>query len=293
MTIDAMKAYLRRRIGGYTVAIKPMQTTNRIFRGVFCDELPNSVDRISYPPPELVRRPGRANREHCSMFYGCVGAFPIFLEIHAKQGDLVALSEWTVGEPLWMHNLGYHPDALERLGLPMPNQGSQRAPLITPIASETNYNRRIRRRMSLAFTADVPAGEEYRYKETIAINELLYDRASPITTGGDNGLRSERVAGTVYPTVKLRGLADNVVLWPNFVDRYLKIKSVRFLRVEAADELTLSYSFLTIGYSERFSGKAIIWQEALAPEPERRTHVNFENGQWVFRDGSNKIYDVH
>jgi hypothetical protein len=285
MTIDAMKAYLRRRIGGYTVAIKPMRTMNKLYRGVFCGERPSSVDRISYPPPQVVLKPGRANRDHRSMFYGCVGAFPIFFEIHAKQGDLIALSEWAVTEPLWMHNLGYHPDALEKLGAPISSQNSQRSPLVSPIVNETNYNRRIRRRMSLAFTADIPEGEEYRYKETIAINELLFDRASSIAAGGNDDLRSERVAGTVYPTVKLRGLADNVVIWPEFVDRYLKIKSVQFLQVDAADEKTLSYSFLTIGYSQTFVGKTIIWQD-LAPEAQRRTNVNFENGQWVFRDGS-------
>jgi hypothetical protein len=293
MPLDALKAYLRRRIGGYTVVIKPMRTTNKLFRGVFCDERPSSVDRISYPPPHLVLKQGRANRDHSSMFYACVGAFPIFFEIHAKQGDSIALSEWVVEEPLWMHNLGYHPDALGRLGAPVPAQHSQRWPLISPIANETNHNRRIRRRMSLTFTGDVPDGEEYRYKETIAINELLFDRASPITTRGDDGPRSERVAGTVYPTVKLKGLADNVVIWPDFVDRYLKIKSVRFIRLEAVDHQKLAYSFLTVGYSQTFSGKAIIWDTELVPEAQRRTHVAFEGGGWIFRDGSNRIYDVH
>jgi hypothetical protein len=289
MSVEALKAYLRRRIGGYTVAIKDMKT-NRIFRGVPCDERPMSVDRISYPPSNRVLRPGRANREHRPMFYGCVGAFPIFFEIHVKQGDLVALSEWDVSEPLWMHNLGYHPEALDRLGAPIP---TQRLPLINPIPNETNHNRKLRKRMSLAFTADVPDGEEYRYKETIAINELLFERASPIAERGGDSPRSERVAGTVYPSVKMKGLADNVAIWPDFVDRYLQIKSVRFLRVETADEKTLTYSFLTIGYSQTFSGKAIIWQEDLAPEAQRRTHVHLENGQWVFRDGSDKKYDVH
>ena len=147
--------------------------------------------------------------------------------------------------------------------------------------------------MSLAFTADVPEGKEYRYKETIAINELLFDRASPIAARGGGGPRSERVAGTVYPSVKMKGLADNVAIWPDFVDRYMKIKSVRFLQVETADQQTLTYNFLTIGYSKTFSSKAIIWQEDPVPEAQRRTHVTFENGQWVFRDGSNKIYDAH
>jgi hypothetical protein len=118
-------------------------------------------------------------------------------------------------------------------------------------------------------------------------------RASPITTQGDDGPRSARVAGTVYPTVKLKGLADNVVIWPDFVDRYLKIKSVRFIRLEAVDSQKLAYSFLTVGYSETFSDKSIIWDTELVPEAQRRTHVAFERGEWIFRDGSNRIYDVH
>jgi hypothetical protein len=289
MSVEALKAYLRRRIGGYTVAIKDMKTNN-LFRGVVCKERPVSICRVSYPPPNLVLEPGRANREHSSMFYGCVGAFPIFLEIHVRQGDMVALSEWNVTEPLWMHNLGYHPEALDRLGAPVL---VQRSPLINPIPNETNHNRKLRKRMSLAFTADVPDREKYRYKETIAINELLFDRASPIHMRGHDHPQSERVAGTVYPTVKMRGLADNVAIWPDFVDRYLKIKSVRLLRVETADQQKLAYSFLTVGYSQTFFDKAIIWRDDLGPEAQRRTHVAFESGQWVFRDGSNKIYDVH
>jgi hypothetical protein len=289
MSVEALKAYLRRRIGGYTVAIKDVKT-NKLFRGVVCKERPTTIGRISYPPSNLVLKPGRANREHSSMFYGCVGAFPILFEIHAEQDSLLALSEWEVTEPLWMHNLGYHPEALERLGAPVP---AQRWPLINPIPNETNHNRKLRKRMSLAFTADVPEGEEYRYKETIAINELLFERAEPIVARGGDSPQSERVAGTVYPSVKMKGLADNVAIWPDFVDRYLKIKSVRFLRVETADQQTLTYSLLTIGYSQTFSGKTIIWQEDLPPEAQRRAQVTFEKGQWVFRNGSNGIYDVH
>jgi hypothetical protein len=49
------------------------------------------------------------------MFYCCVGAFPVFFELHAKPGDLIALSEWALTEPLWMHNLGYHPGSLDKM----------------------------------------------------------------------------------------------------------------------------------------------------------------------------------
>jgi len=189
-----------------------------------------------------------------------------------------------------MHNLGYHPDALDRMGAPVP---AQRSPLINPIPNETNRNYRLRLRMSLAFARDVPDGAEYQYKETIAINELLFDRASPIRVGGLGSPKSERVAGTVYPTVQMRGLADNIAMWPEFVDRHLRVKSVRYVRLEAADQEKLAYTFLTVAYSHRFADKTIVWQEDPAPEIERRTQVAFEGGRWIFRNGVGRIYDVH
>jgi hypothetical protein len=113
-TIESLKDYLRRRIGGYTVAIKDMPTSNPLYRGRLCVERPCTTMDVSYPRPEYVKTLGRANREGRPMFYACLGAFPVFFEIHAKQGDLVALSEWKLAQPLWMHHLGYHPDALSR-----------------------------------------------------------------------------------------------------------------------------------------------------------------------------------
>ena len=67
------------------------------------------------------------------------------------------------------------------MNAPIPEQ---RVSLLNPIQNETNRNRRLRSRMSLAFTGDVPEDAEYRYKETIAITELLFDGASPISYRG-------------------------------------------------------------------------------------------------------------
>jgi hypothetical protein len=289
-TIESLKGWLRRRIGGYTVVLKYPTTANRFYRGRVCTGRPNTIHDISYPPPDRVKKLGRANRVGQSMFYCSLGAFPVFFEIHAKEGDLIALSEWAMTEPLWMHNLGYHPDALATMGAPV---APQRSGLIAPIPYETPRNDRLRRRMSLAFTRDVPGGVEYRYKETIAINELLFDRASPIVTRVPGGPRIQRATGTVYPTVQMGGLADNIAILPEFVDNYLRPQSVRYVRVQIADSEKLHYSFLTLGYADQFSDQRILWNEDLAPEMERRTDVAFEDGQWIFRDGFGGVYDVH
>jgi len=95
-TIDSLKGYLRRRIGGYTVAIKDMPTTNLLYRGRVCRDRPVTTDDVSYPQPDKVKKLGRANRVEKPIFYCCLGAFPVFFEIHAKEGDFIALSEWAV-----------------------------------------------------------------------------------------------------------------------------------------------------------------------------------------------------
>ena len=269
-----------------------MPVTNRLYRGRVCSERPTTIDDVSYPPSEKIQKYGRANRIGRPMFYCCVGLFPVLFEIHAKAGNYIALSEWALSEPVWMHNLGYHPGALEKMGAAIP---VERLPLINPIPYETKRNSRLRRRMSLAFTKDVPEGLEYRSKETIAINELLFDRASAIRPNsvGPAVPKMGGVAGTVYPSVQIRGLADNVAIRPEFVDRYLKIKSVQHIRIEAADEERLIYTLVTVAHSRTFSDRTIIWDDQLLPDSERRTQVAFENGRWIFRDGSGRIYDAH
>jgi hypothetical protein len=60
----------------------------------------------------------------------------------------------------WMHNLGYHVDTLARLGA-LANPA--RLTLTEPIPNETPHNNRLRRKVALAFTEDVPPVFEYRY----------------------------------------------------------------------------------------------------------------------------------
>jgi hypothetical protein len=212
--IDTLKRFIRYKLGGYRVAINEIPAGHQFFRGVLCEDRPSTIDRISYPPVERVTRLGRVNRPGTPMFYCSVAAAPVFYELRAKKGDLVALSRWEVVEPLWMHHLGYHQDALRRMGVA---DLTMRSRLTNPIPNETKENARLRRQLSLAFTEDIPDGKEYRYKQSIAINELLFDGASPLPAPPD-GPQSRRVASTAYPAMQMKGAADNAAIWPEFVD---------------------------------------------------------------------------
>lgn len=144
--IDTLKRHLRWKLGGYGVAINSIRTDNLLFRGVKCDERPKTIGRISYPPAHCVTELGRLNRVGTSMFY-CSRAGPsVYFELHAKKSDCIALSRWTLTEPLWMHHVGYHADALKRMGVPV----APRMRLAYPIPNETKFNERMRRALSLA-----------------------------------------------------------------------------------------------------------------------------------------------
>jgi hypothetical protein len=137
-------------------------------------------------------------------------------------------------------------------------------------------------------------GEAYRYKQSIAIIESLSEEVQLDFPDGDREMpKHKKVAGTVYPAMGLRGDADNLVFLPEFVDSSLRIKVVRYVRVEAADEVASSYTFLTISFAAPFSGDTIEWHTDLGTEHSRRCHIEFESGHWVLRDGYNRIYDFH
>jgi hypothetical protein len=288
--IDTLKRQLRSKLGGYVKDINHVTTKSRLFRGVICDERPTTIDRISYPPVTLITKLGRLNRERQSVFYASCGAPAIYYEIHAKAGDRVAVSTWELVEPVYMHNLGFHPKTLKQIGGPM-NGSRQR--FANPIPNETESNRKLRRQLSEAFADDVREGEEWRYKLPIAINELLFDGAEPLPINTPDGPRFNKVVGTVYPAMRMKGAADNVAMWPEFVNCFLRLKFVSYVLVEAADAERQSYSVSSLAQSDEFVGNEIIWRPGITDERLRRGHISYENSQWILRDGLGEIYDVH
>ena len=120
----------------------------------------------------------------------------------------------------------------------------------------------------MAMAESVSEANEYRYKLTIAINELLFDRAEPlpILPGGPE---YDRAAGTAYPSLQMRGRADNVALLPEFVESSLRIKSATYLEVVAVDEKLMIYEARTLRSATAFDGDTIIWNEN---HPDEGTH---------------------
>jgi hypothetical protein len=135
--IDTLKRHLRWKLGGYKVMLADIRADNLLYRGVVWKRRPTRVDQVSYPPAEKVATLGRVNRVGKSVFYCSRAAPAVFYELKARRGDLIALSEWGLIEPLWMHNLGYHRDALRKIGTP---DLAARPRLTYPIPQEPREN---------------------------------------------------------------------------------------------------------------------------------------------------------
>ena len=88
----------------------------------------------------------------------------------------------------------------------------------------------------------------------------------------------------------MRGAADNIAMFPKFVNSSLRIRSVLYVLVEAADEARSAYTFRTLAMSRTFSGRDIIWQDNLLSDRMCRSSIALEGTNWVLRDGFNQIY---
>jgi hypothetical protein len=285
-SIDSLKLALRGKLGGYGVAITEIAAGNKLYRGVRWPQRPALVKDLAHPPDQYVQL-GRLNREHQSMFYASLAGPGALLEIHATAGDRIALSEWVVAEPLWMHNLGFHQDALKNLGgdlAPIRPRLSGRLP------GETKANESMRRTLSLCMIEDIRSDESYRYKRSIAIGETLFDRASeiPLKPGGP---RFSDVSGIAYPSIRLRGAADNVAIFPRFVRSSLILSSVYYLLIEDANQAACSFTALTLAMATTTSGTKLDWVNLPQPLDQRRSHFRLEDGSFISRNGFGKVYD--
>jgi hypothetical protein len=83
--------------------------------------------------------------------------------------------------------------------------------------------------------------------------------------------------------MRVRGVADNVAIWPEFVDRFLRLKLVSYVLVEAAEAAAQSCSVISLAQASEFNGDEIVWGPAIEEDKNRRGRIAFENGRYCTR----------
>ena len=90
--------------------------------------------------------------------------------------------------------------------------------------------------------------------------------------------------------MRLHGMADNLAIFPEFVDEALMLRRVLWVLVESVDPAQSAYSLLIEAQATSFADGVIAWETRESPAIDRRTHIALEGEQWVMRNGRGQVY---
>ena len=250
-SIDSLKAKLSDLLvitsSGYL--FRPEDT--KLYRGRKVGRKPTSIRELSYPPPNATKL-GRANRDGRPMFYCCTAPGVIAFELGLSAGDLLAISTWTINEPLACVAVGYSNGNLARLGSPRQDprqQASGAIPKQMTLDVEREENRLMDEFLSEYFTKKVSSGEEAEYAFSIATAELFTS--------------ADAVNAILYPAVSFNGVSDNLAILPLFVDRFLQPTEIEFVWVTDVTPDKMSGEVLSSA-SGILNDGTIVWRDTVS-----------------------------
>jgi hypothetical protein len=224
-SIEEIMMILRPLFDGYIVHAPVFDPGLRLFRGRIYKK-PVHIRELSYPPPDHTPI-GRANREGCPVLYCCTMRDVPFFESRPKLGETVAIVHWETTAKLLVNHVGYGIDNFERLGSNRKHGSWFAGPRPGP-ADEVN--RVISDFLADVFTRRVPKGSEEMYKLSIAIAEYLFT--------------DDTLDGLIYPTVEMRGNADNFALKRRYADTNLRFLKAEYARIDAVLEFRYKITVL-------------------------------------------------
>lgn len=104
-----------------------------------------------------------------------------------------------------------------------------------------------------------------------------------------------KFAGILYPALAMKGNSDNLALLPDFVDKYLELKKVEYIRIDDVIDNSI-YKVTLLDFANTFASTGqIIWKGRL-PQWKISEHgesltVSVENGKWVARNAKGEIVE--
>lgn len=288
--VDFLKRQLFPLFKGYSLSTPALMPGQILFRGVKWTERPSNRSQLTYPPAHSVRTFQRANRLGHPMFYCSVAREAPFFELDSRPGDHLAISRWRVNERLIVNNAGYLDKVLLRA-----NSNRKGPPSWEKRSSflDRPVNRLIHGFLAEEFARDVPIGAEHDYKLSVAITEKLLGDLI-IEAKDEDTSRIPRIAGIIYPALAMRANSDNLAILPEFVDRYLQLEQVEYIRVDSASN-DLKYQVTKLDFANTFGRDGQIEWKGRLPQwqipPGATVRVSVERGQYVVRNEKGNIVE--
>jgi len=265
--IDIIKEKLKPLFKGYTLRAPIYEPGLKLYRGRVCNEKPNNIKDMTYPPAKLITKYQRVNRPGQSIFYCCAGRRVPFFECFVKTGDKFILSQWKTVSRLFVNNIGYSNDNI--MGL---------QPKSSDELKEANIL--IRNFIDEEFTKIVSEGKEYLYKISIALAEKHFS--------------DDIFNGLLYPSIAIKGRSDNLALKPQYVDKNLTIGRVEFIQIILVKGFEYKIKVLDLATSFGKDG-SMEWKghpgKWYLKKKDDELILAVENGRWVARDKNGKVIE--
>jgi hypothetical protein len=187
------------------------------------------------------------------------------MEIGCEPGKSYAVSHWLVHTQLNVSHCGYSQALMKMQGVKrdFPHFATP------PSEFDAETFEILRKWHSKVFTQNVPRGFEELYRLSISISHLFF---------GQHSRGGELIGGVFYPSVGLRGEADNIGLLPSEVDSKLSLIEVSFHRVDGTlpDRHGMVYPNPTpLNFARADAAGNLVWNQKsqLIPNPAKTIQV--------------------
>lgn len=281
--VDLLKQRLELLFQGFGFTTPILMSGQILYRGVRWVDKPINRSRLGYPRPDAVPFYQRANRPHHPMFYSSIAREATFFELDVQPGEHIAISKWRTTRKILVSNVGYADEVFRALksSRPNPTWGASNPRLVAPA------NQLIAKFFAAEFTKIVSAGCEHLYKLSAAIAEKLYIGNVNMEQAGGAFEGEPKFGGLLYPTIAMRANSDNVALIPEFVEQYLELISVEWIRVDSK-EPDFKYKVTALDFANSFSGAGEIHWKGRLPQwrvqPGEQVMISVEKGKYVVRN---------
>lgn len=267
-------------IKGYKSQVPAYKEPLTVYRARICDK-PQLISELSYPPNELVKEYGRGNVIGQSIFYCATHSSVPFYELKCEVGDKLALSTWRSKPGLVLNHIGFTEEVKEKL------KSNRKLDEIYDFVNETNnfndLNEMVHAYLGYLFSRPIPEGEEVLYyKVTSVLANIM--------------MQADIINGLIYPTVQMRGNADNILLKPEYVDKHMEFVNVEYIHINEAKDNSFSIDRVDSATAKTLQNNKITWsgrplQWELNKSGMAATFEYEKDGTWVAKGENGNIIE--
>lgn len=250
-----------------------------MYRGIPYSEKPKKLEDLSYPPLKFAKT-NRASRNGEQIFYcSNLESVPCF-ELGLQSGERLVVSKWATTRKLLVNNVGYADKNFEKLKSGRKNGNWWNNFNSIDKKRKRDRNFIIRDYLSSKFSQPIDSANVDYYKLTIAIAEKHF--------------KNEFFDGLIYPTIQMRGNADNFAIKKSFVDSG-GLKFLEAYYIEITEVHDFEYNIERIDWANSISANGNIDWKGRIPQwtlgPEQELNLEVKDGKWIATDKEGEIIE--